>query len=119
MRQSFFVPGPLPGMNDFISTGSRFRYNDAKKRWAVTIGSCIRLAKISPVQRVHITWLWHERNRQRNPDNFAAIGKKFVLDTLQACGILKNDGWKQIAGWSDDWVVDVERPGVLVTLEER
>ena len=68
--------------------------------------------------RVFIRWTWQEKDQRRDPDNVTGIGKKFVLDALVTMGILKNDGWKQIAGWTDTWVVVPECPGVTVILEE-
>ena len=35
------------------------------------------------------------------------------------CGVLRGDGWKEIAGFTDAFAVDRERPRVEVTLEER
>jgi hypothetical protein len=118
MTQSFFVPGPIPGMNDYIGKGQRWCYTTDKKKWSQVIAFHIRHAKVQPVGPVYVHFLWREKNRRRNPDNFAAIGKKFCLDALQQCGILKNDGWAEIIGWSDTWVIDREKPGVLITLEE-
>jgi hypothetical protein len=50
-----------------------------------------------------------------DPDNIAA-GKKFLLDGLQAAGVISGDGWKQIASLEDRFVVDKENPGVEVLL---
>ena len=116
MTQQFFVPGPLPGMNDYISTGNRFRYNTDKKQWTRLIAARIREAKLKPMHRASIAWIWHEKTRRRDPDNFAGIGKKFILDALVACQILPDDGWDEIAGWSDAWIVDKKTPGVTVIL---
>lgn len=118
MKQCLFIPGPLPGMNDFISTGSRFRYNTHKKRWAVIIQAEVRAVRLKPVKRARFSWYWKERNKQRDPDNFIAIGKKFVLDALVAAGVLENDGWSQIAGFEDYWEVS-ETPGVLVVIDDN
>lgn len=118
MTQQFFIPGPLPGMNDYISTGNRFRYNTHKKQWARLISARIAQAQLKPMQRVRISWLWHEKNRRRDPDNFSSMGKKWALDSLVSCGILPDDGWDEIEGMSDAWVLDKNRPGVTVILEE-
>jgi len=112
-----FIPGPLPGMNEFISTGSRFRYNDAKKRWAQTIITHIKVARLQPVRRAFITCVWREKNKRRDPDNFIGMGKKFFLDALKSAGIVKNDGWTHVAGFTDTWEVSDE-PGVFVLIEE-
>lgn len=117
-RQNFFVPGPLPGMNDYIGKDARRKYGREKKQWATVIRACIRKAKIKPAQHVWIVWQWREPNRRRDPDNFVSMGEKFILDALQEAGILSNDGWNEVAGWSHRWSVDAKRPGVLVTLQD-
>ena len=116
--QKFFVPGPLPGQNTYMGNGTRWTYGKDKKTWAAAIGFAIRAAKIRPMPRVHIEWVWVERNTRRDPDNFTGISKKFILDTLVSQGILKDDGWQEIAGWTDRWYVDKDEPGVWVTLQE-
>ena len=118
LPQYFFVPGPLPGQNTFMGNGNRWTYGKAKKQWAVRIGLAIQQAKLQPMQRVQITWVWQECNTRRDPDNFTGISKKFILDTLVSTGILPDDGWDEIAGWTDHWHVDASNPGVLVTLKE-
>lgn len=116
--QQFFVPGPLPGQNTFMGKGSRWTYKKAKREWAKRIGADIAQAKLKPMRRVQIAWQWQECNRRRDPDNFTGISKKFILDTLVGAGILPDDGWDEIAGWTDHWMVDVTNPGVLIILQE-
>jgi hypothetical protein len=105
-------------MNDYISTGSRFAYNNDKKRWARAIAFEIRQARLLPMQRVYVRWTWFEKSKRRDPDNFSSIGKKFIFDALKETGIIPNDGWTHIAGWSDRWEVNATQPGVFVELEE-
>jgi hypothetical protein len=118
MNQTLFIHGPLPALNDYLGKGQRYTYNTAKKFWADAIGWEIKRQHLRPMGRVFIRWTWQEKDERRDPDNFAGIGKKFVLDSLVKNGILKNDGWKQIAGWTDTWVVVPLSPGVTVILEE-
>lgn len=118
MKQYLFIPGPLPGMNNFIGKGTRFPYNTAKKRWAAFIQAEVKVARLVPVTRARFTWIWREPNQKRDPDNFIAIGKKFVLDALVQCKILKNDGWSGIAGFEDSWEVSSD-PGVLVIIDDN
>lgn len=117
ISQALFIPGPLPGMNDFAGTGTRWKYRDAKAAWARAIAFEILQQRLKPMGRVFIWWVWYEKTMKRDPDNFSSIGKKFVLDALKSAGIVPNDGWKHIAGWADRWEVSAERPGVLVKLE--
>jgi hypothetical protein len=118
MTQTLFIPGPLPVLNNYLGKGQRWTYNAAKKRYGAMIGLEIRRQHLKPMGRVFILWTWQEQDQRRDPDNFSGIGKKFILDALVTMCILNNDGWKQIAGWTDTWVVVPDRPGVTVILEE-
>ena len=119
MNQVVFIPGPLPRFNAIIGRSSRWAYTNAKKKYGEMIQHYIRQAKLKPMQRVFISYLWIERDKRNDPDNIAGIGHKLLNDALVNSGVLKNDGWDEIVGWSDAWIVDKDRPGVLVTLEER
>lgn len=118
MTQTFFIPGPLPGLNDFEGN-KRWAYRKAKANWTLIISIAIKQAKLKPVKNVFIHWEWLEPDRRRDPDNFTGMGKKFCLDVLVKCGILPDDGWDEIFGWSESWRVDDGQPGLLVALEER
>lgn len=117
--QVFFIPGPLPRFNVIIGRASRWAYSGAKKKYGPMIQQYIRQAKLKPMQRVFLHFIWIEVDKRNDPDNIAGIGRKFILDALVSSGILQNDGWEEIAGWSDAWIVDKQKPGVLITLEER
>ena len=66
---------------------------------------------------VFITYIWVEKNKSRDKDN-VAFDKKFIQDALVSCGVLKNDGWKNITGFEDSFMVDKDKPGVKVCLTE-
>jgi len=53
-----------------------------------------------PLPRCHVTFIWIESNKRRDPDN-VAFAKKFILDAAQKAGLIENDGHKQIAGFTD------------------
>lgn len=117
MRQSFFIPGPLPGMNDFAGKKSRWHYTALKKDWQQVIGVHIHLAKLQKMQWATVTFLWKEKNRKRDPDNICSA-QKFVLDALVSKGILPDDGWDEIMGLSHRFSVQARNPGVDVILED-
>jgi Holliday junction resolvase RusA-like endonuclease len=71
--------------------------------------------RIEPFDRAYLDIVWYEPNRRRDLDNIAA-GKKFILDGLQAIGKIENDGWKQIAGFTDTFEVDKQDPRVEVKI---
>ena len=116
----------LPNLNELINAkaeifhaGKRFsRYSQVKKNWMRTIGMFIRQQRLQPMDRVFLRFTWHEQNKKRDPDNIAAGGKKLILDALVEMGVLQNDGWAQVAGWTDSFDVR-EQPGVTVELMER
>jgi hypothetical protein len=119
-KSFIWIPGSLPGMNNVIAAakgqgGRGWNYAALKKKWTNDIALIARASKVTPI--VGPAWLdftWREKDRRRNPDNIAA-GRKFVLDGLVTAGVLAEDGWNQIAGWTDRWEVS-QRPGVLIEL---
>ena len=116
---ALWIPGPLPGLNDMIAKQSRargFRYEDLKEKWTNDIAMLARSARVPHFSRVHIDYLWVERNHKRDPSNIAAGGRKLVEDGLVAAKVLDNDGWEEIDGWLDSFVVDKAHPGVLVKI---
>jgi len=122
---SFFIPGPLPGLNELLLAksvmgipgrkGARFsRYNKLKKHWEEIIAQEAHGIPYIALP-VTIRFHWVEKGRRRDPDNIAAA-KKLILDALVSCGVFQGDGWKHIAGFSDEFSVDKDKPGVWVEL---
>ena len=50
-------------------------------------------------------------------DNIA-FAKKFIQDALVETGVLRNDGWSEIEGFTDNFALDPKNPRVEVTIEE-
>lgn len=120
---TFFIPGPLPGLNEMIAAakgcgGRGRRYAATKARWTQTCALHALAAGLKPhsLARARFAFRWVEEHRRRNPDNVAAGGRKLIFDGLVTAKILPNDGWKEIAGWDDTFEVG-DRPGVHVTVE--
>ena len=61
---------------------------------------------------------WYEPNRKRDLDNISSFGRKVIQDALVDCGVLKNDGWKYVKGFIDEFYVDREHPRIEVEIEE-
>jgi hypothetical protein len=117
---TFFIPGPLPCLNDMIAQakgcgGRGRRYSSSKKQWTWTCATLAKASGLKHMDCVRIGFHWVEQHKRRNPDNIAAA-KKYVLDGLVQAGILDNDGWSQIDCWADTFAVG-PRPGVHVTVE--
>ena len=52
---------------------------------------------------VVIRFDWHEMGRERDLDNIAAGGRKFILDAMVAAKVLPGDGWRWVRGFRDQF----------------
>lgn len=119
--QSFTIPGMLPGLEDMVQmakgpSGIR-RYNEMKCRETERIGLEILRGKVRQcAQGAFLQFTWVEQNRKRDKDNISGGGKKLILDAMRAVGILRNDGWRDVTGFSDSFSVDHINPRIIVTI---
>jgi hypothetical protein len=121
MSQRFFVSGHIPDLNQLIDAAKRRRggwsaYAMLKDEWSRIVTYAIKKAKLKPMARASIHYRWQEKNKRRDPDNVSGGGRKLINDGLVRAGILKQDGWAEIAGFTDEFVVEPKQVGVLVTL---
>ena len=137
--QELKIPGPLPGLNQIIEAAKEQAlwdswfakkgrkkpraptntYSAMKRQWGGLIKACIKVQAIRPVPSAFFEFEWREKDRRRDPDNVAAGGRKLILDGLTRAGIIRDDGWKHVAGWKDSFVVDKAEPGVVVRIREQ
>jgi Holliday junction resolvase RusA-like endonuclease len=83
--------------------------------WELTSQGAKRLQQFTKPIAVTITW--YCPNKRKDKDNVMA-GCKFIFDALQVVGLIKNDGWNQIAGIVPRFEVDRENPRIEVIIEE-
>lgn len=116
------IPGTLPGLNQYIEALDKSRHAGAalKKGAQRTVEWCAKdqLRKFRPTGPVWMKYTWYERNRKRDKDNISSFGRKVIQDGLVKAGVLKNDGWRHIEGFSDRFWVDEKRPRVEVEIVE-
>ena len=67
---------------------------------------------------VFMEYRWYEKNRRRDLDNISSFGRKVIQDALVQTHVLKNDGWKEIEGFSDEFFVDADNPRIEVLIRE-
>lgn len=122
MKQTFTIPGRLPGRNEVTRAdrGNRYAANKLKRETQEAIAWAAKAARVKPVTRpVTVTCAWYERDRRRDVDNVQS-GVKLILDALQAAGILQGDGQRHVRHVVHEPVrIDKASPRVVVTLEEE
>jgi Holliday junction resolvase RusA-like endonuclease len=114
------VEGRFPGLNKYTraNRGSTGWGSSVKKKWTNIVAWACKEQELEEAEEpIDIKFVWYEKNRRRDPDNFA-FAKKFVLDGLEKAGVIKNDGWKNIKSFSDQWKVDKNEPKVEVFINE-
>jgi Holliday junction resolvase RusA-like endonuclease len=121
-RQTFFVATILPNLNDMLAAarsrvGKWQRYDEEKQLYQSMIRADIKAANLTPMGRVRVHFLWHEKNKRRDKDNICAA-QKYIFDALVEQQILQNDGWAEIASIQHEWIVCPSAPGCRVTMEE-
>lgn len=117
--QALVIDGALPGLNDYISAERTNRYRGAavKKQWTDVVAVAAK-KWLTPIPKhcfpVTFRFRWYEQNRRRDKDNVSAFGRKVILDGLVQAGILPNDNWNYVDGFSDEFYVDAENPRVEI-----
>ena len=116
------VWGQLPGMNEFIDANRRNYHAGAKMKkeaeYIVTVCARKTLQRWRASGPVFMRYTWYEPNRKRDKDNVSGFGRKIIQDALVRAGYLKNDGWNDIVGFSDEFRVDKKEPRIEVEIEE-
>ena len=111
----------MPGLNEYINAERTNKYKAAgMKRQAEQAVMCAakrQLRGVKLTKPVYMAYTWAEPNRRRDKDNIS-FARKFIQDALVKGKILKNDGWGEIAGFSDAFCVDKNSPHVTVEIYE-
>lgn len=116
------IPGRLPGLNEYILAERTHRMKAAKMKAECEklIICCIRhqLRGVRIEAPVRLRYVFTEPDRRRDKDNIAAFAHKVIQDSLVKAGILRNDGWNRVEGFTDDFNIDSENPNIRITIEE-
>lgn len=115
------ILGTFPGLNEFIDANriSRGRWNKGnsmKQRDQKLIASQLPKWRADGQIRIHYTFFCP--NRKKDLDNVSGYFHKVFQDALVAKGIIPNDSWKYIRGFSDEFYVDRDLPRVEVEITE-
>lgn len=122
MEYLLIIPGALPNLNDYIAAERTNRHKGAKMKAdsenivVVAIRRCMRGVRIEKLVFMEYTWI--EPSRRRDKDNISSFGRKVIQDALVSAGVLKDDGWNHVVGFSDKFEVDKENPRIEVIIRE-
>lgn len=115
------IAGRMPGMNEFIAAQNRNRFIGAKMKKDYQLLAKLYLQKQIQWQiekPVFISYYFFEENKRRDHDNVSGFAHKVIQDALVEAGILKDDGWDEVFGYSDRFEVDKKRPRIEVVITE-
>lgn len=66
----------------------------------------------------YIAYRFYEPNKKRDLDNISGYFHKVFQDALVKCGVLANDGWCYITGFSDEFYCDNKNPRIEIEIRE-
>lgn len=116
------IKGTFPTLNEYLAAcGRNPKAGGRLKKQYMDIASWeIRSQMRDYVAKTPIIvhFVYYEPNMKRDKDNIAAYAQKVIFDSLQVCGILKNDGWKDVENFTHDYFVDKDNPRIEVYIEE-
>ena len=122
MKYLLTIPGRLDNLNDYIRAERTSKYKGAEMKADnemlifIAIRRCLRGVKIQ--KPVMMSYRWYEKNSRRDLDNISSFGRKVIQDALVKDGILENDGWNDIKGFSDAFYIDKNNPRIEVEIVE-
>ena len=115
------ISGSLPNLNDYTKACRTNRIVGAKMKKdaerVITLYILQQLKGISFNDTVELNFRWYEPNKKRDLDNIC-FAKKFILDALVSNGIIIDDGWRGVVGFTDNFFVDKNFPRIEVDIRE-
>ena len=100
--QHLELHSPIPTANAVIKAERTHRQYAAqlKRRCEDNLVLEIKSQRAQPIRAypVHLIYTWHRPDRRTDKSNIA-WGTKYIEDALQKAGVLRNDGWREIAGF--------------------
>lgn len=117
---TYAIPFELPTLNEYTNANRANRYGGAALKKDTEQKICLHLKEQGIVKLetpVYFIYTWICKDRRKDKDNIA-FAKKFIQDALVDVGVIPNDKWDCIEGWSDKFDVCKESPGVMVEIYE-
>ena len=112
--------GRFPSLNEVLQLAKTHWsvYSKEKERLTTAVAWEAKAAKLRPcTSPVRVTFTWMEANRRRDVDNISH-GCKYVLDGLVEASVLEDDSPKYVSEIRHNFMVDKDRPRVIIDIEE-
>lgn len=115
------IDGELTDFNTYSNAERTHRQKAArikKKETYRVMASFLPYRLEEPKLPINLKIKWVCKNRMKDKDNIS-FAKKFIFDGMQQAGYIKNDGWGEIGSWTEEFLIDKNRPRVEIEIEER
>lgn len=121
VEYKLIIYGRLCSLNEYIKAERTNRYKGAKikrdNERIITASIKQQLRGIKIENPVRMDYLWVVPDKRTDRDNIV-FARKFIQDALVDTGVLKDDGWKYVVGFSDRFELDKENPRIEVLIKE-
>ncbi len=122
MEYRFVIPGRLPGLNEYTAANRMSPYKGSKMKKdseSLVLWQLKRQLSGVHIRRpVLLRFTWYEKDRRRDHDNVSSFGRKVIQDALVKSGVLRDDGWDDVIGFTDTFRLDRKNPRIEVTIDE-
>ena len=120
------IDGRYPSMNQFIEANriGKGRWNKGNRmkqecQNKISYYISTQLRKVHIDKPVYIKYRFFEPNKKRDLDNISGFFHKVFQDALVHCGVIKNDSWHYIIGFSDEFFIDNKCPRIEIEIIEK
>lgn len=118
----FTILGRLDGLNEYTKANRTNQHKGGKMKkdnentviWSIQQ----QLRGLHINVPVRLNYSFYELNRKRDLDNISSFAHKVIQDSLVKTNVLKNDGWKEITGFTDQFYRDKNNPRIEVEIVE-
>jgi len=125
MRYKVIIPGRMSSLNQYIDAlkirrGRWSKGGDMKKADIEMLVPIFQeaLKGITVHTPIRIEYTFYEQSAKRDLDNIAGYAHKCIQDALQEAGIIPNDSWGYVTGFTDNFYISKDNPRIVVELIE-
>lgn len=112
------IPLKLPSLNEYINITRTNKFAGSKMKKQIQNDLSWYIKRLPKYDKpIKIIFTWCEANNRRDLDNIC-FGKKFILDSMQECGIISNDNRKCVTAFEDKFPIPNKEYKVEIEIEE-